>query len=63
VVGDATIINHNDDIASFVVVIDDDNYTSDVVVVVDVNVMMLFHGFYINNRWNLHKFLIGGKWI
>jgi len=54
VVGDATIINHNDDIASFVVVIDDDNYTSDVVVVVDVNVMMLFHGFYINNRWNLH---------
>jgi hypothetical protein len=44
-------------------VIDDDNYTSDVVVIVDVNVMMLFHGFNINNRWNLHKFLIGGKWI
>jgi hypothetical protein len=61
VVGDATIINHDDDIASFGVVIDDDN--CDVVIVVDVNVMMLFHGFYINNRWNLHKFLIGGKWI
>ena len=52
-----------DGIASFVVVIDDENYTSYVVVIVDVNVMMLFHGLNINNRWNLHKFRIGGKWI